>query len=749
MSERLKTPWKCAIFDDGNDKRTLNTLDASIDDFFIQAKKGKDVSSHEGNLFNIIAQSDLNRLINRKILSITVVDNFIGYDSAVIVIDNKDSDFTNKLFDGAYMRTISDPNTLALYKDRKGAKAMLLEGMLVSIYGGYYNGGKDLSRIKRQFQGMIANLVFAYPENGTPTITMQLMDRFSWMRTPRTTQGSSLTMYGATFTEAEHPENFAVKNDIAYMSYQNKINLALEMGTKLPPKPKGSATGRPVGENLTTDTAKKDAQLYRAAPKKPPAIKVKQYRNSPESSEDVGLRDSQVVALVVHTYNQAIEDSINNIYGAKESQAAIDSIVDGLRIKQCFIAMTGEGGPTYADSSCFSQRVRGNKNAQPVSVTFYDYLQQLAAKHNFDVFVIDQTLFFIPPLIKKIPDFTFLYGPKTREYADKYPDIYSMISFTPQINFVKTGVDFWFMDYDEYTGMARILMTNNEDRGTVNPDFKKRTVAITSGSDQEGKLHSYGDKAEFAAIGKKIGVEFLTNERFPSAAETIATALAQAESDIMEAEISIEGDPEFYAGATIRCVGLSGRPSEKYKAYRFDGNYRVNEVTHEWSTRGYECKIKAVSRAIQGITFVEGDTDRTESEIVSRQREIKPASWDDFAGLWKKDFLLEPSLIWNSSKHIDELSSVFGTSDKVQDPKKEIDALKNGISPEILNRESIKKIATLGLHTYFYDKERFQIVANKCPMLTFAEAAQLLYGNPLPITGIAMDTNRTEETRNT
>ena len=174
MSERLKTPFKCAIFDDGIEYRSLDSLDASIDRWLDAVRKGDwGPSNDEGNLFDILKNSTLNSVINPKILSITVTDQFIGYDSAVIVLDNKDSVLTNMLFDGAIARTITDTDTLKAFRERVGGdKTVLSEGLQVSIYGGYYSGGDDFSSIKRLFQGMIASISFSYPDSGTPTITL-------------------------------------------------------------------------------------------------------------------------------------------------------------------------------------------------------------------------------------------------------------------------------------------------------------------------------------------------------------------------------------------------------------------------------------------------------------------------------------------------------------------------------------------------------------------------------------------------
>jgi hypothetical protein len=282
--------------------------------------------------------------------------------------------------------------------------------------------------------------------------------------------------------------------------------------------------------------------------------------------------------------------------------------------------------------------------------------------------------------------------------------------------------------------MARMLRSYGVDAtGT------KRTMSIQIGATEttgaRTVIISYGNRQEFIDQCKLFGVQGLTNERFPSASEEIVNSLAQAESDIIEAEITLEGNPEFYAGATARCIGLSGIPSSKYKAYRFDGNYRINEVTHEWSIRGYYCTIKASARAIQGVTAIDGSENLTESEIVQRQHSDKPASWNDFTGLWKKYFLLEPSLIWTSEKHIQELAPVLSTSMSAEDVQAEVKALQKQCPKinDIDDPVEMEKIETLGLHTYYDDIDRFLAIAQKvCRPLTFTEAANLLYGHPLP-----------------
>jgi len=659
----IKNPKTFCFFDDG-----LFDYDEEIKKF-------------SPDPYQILSESPMNKILHEHIIAVSVTDTFMGYDSAQITLDNEGGKFTSKMFDNAIRRVALFGDDLDV-KETEGQ--FLAEGLAVSIYMGYYSGN-NFSKLRLRLKGQISHMSFSYNSQGTPNISILVTDRFTFMGNPRL-KNSDLTM----MLEGEKGEPLPLEQ--FYMSNATKESVELALNISKGIKTKGGDRRNPL---LQADRTSENLRWSEKKGRTNTTEKTKVYGSNKQLIETVGLRDSQVVAKVMKRYN-------------KKAKALFG---DEYTIKKCFIAMTGEGGNTYSTMTCYDPRVRTNKATQKLSIGYSDYLQYLAGRHNFDIFVKDRCLFFMPPIIKPVPDFVYVYG--NPQNAEDINFDGKLISFTPKLNILKIGVDYYAMEYDEENGMVNYIRSSIAE--TKGEDYINNVTTHLYRMQNFAGDKPLGDPKDIRVIPSKdvrqdvydqSGGSLIINSIYNSAIEEFIKSITQTEADILEAEVTLEGNPEIMAGMTIQIIGMSG---DAEAGQRFDGNYRIEEITHDWTANGYTMRMKCKTRAIQGITAIDRQA------MLKNNQEGK----NGFIGLWKSKFFLEPSLFW------DRVAS--------EDPKIH-PSLRHHLSSDdydALINNGLPNKNILSKHTHDEDVEEFVLIDSDIPMVSYEEALSILYGKPI------------------
>ena len=690
----IKRPFCVCVFDDKR-HRVNEDLTKSLDGI--------------GYLFDIFLGRShvepINRELNRHIVSVTVNDVFTGHDDAQIVLDNEGSKFTSRMFDKVLEKysdnvfPLTQPESAtekeANVKDGYERYFILAEGLAVSIYIGYLTRIGDVSRIKLRLRGQIVAMGFSYNQQGTPNITLMAQDRFTFMGNPRL-HNSRLTL--GMPSEKEEAEPIPLQN------YYHSRKLKDEYDKEIGKKPTSSASRTRRG---AIDQARGTTQGM-TLKDKPTSTVQKKWTTKTEKY--VGLRDSQVIPMVVNEYNKRV----TAIYGEEFS-------IQGL-----FIAMTGEGGATYYKSTCHDPRVIKNRVVQKLSVGYSDFLQHLAGRHNFDCFVKNRVLFFIPPVIKGTPDFIYAYGKGQQE---SYNMDGKILSFTPKLNFIQLGTDYYAMEFDEEHGLVNFIKSNIieslQEKGQVEQLERVVTylwhISHTEGNESLRKqiLELAPNEKSIKKFLKETDGKFIINHFFGNALEEFIKSLTQTQADILQSQIVTEGNEKFNPGLTIQCIGFG---EEGKIGERFDGNYRINKVTHEYRSSGYTCRLECSARAIQGVSFIGG---KFSPKRKTTNEEGKPS----IEGLFRNKIYLEPSLIWKKTDSM-AFRSMARMLKGTPEGEKEFNALKDNITGAVGNAQ----------HTFDADVEFFDTLLDKFPrgMLSVENALEVMMGGEPDIENVSM-----------